>query len=77
MEIDSNPVITKMPALLDQSNEVLHLILSHANPADLGPLSRTCRSLSTFIQNNDLLWKELYLQNWVYSGVGNVQETLV
>ena len=54
-----------MANLLSQSNEVLHIIFSHAEPADLGRLVQTCRSFDNFIKHNVLLWKELYLQRWV------------
>lgn len=53
-----------MSHLLDCSHEVLHNILAFCQPADLGALSRTCRSLHAFILDNVVLCKELYLQKF-------------
>ncbi|KAF2157787.1 hypothetical protein K461DRAFT_274017 [Myriangium duriaei CBS 260.36] len=53
-----------MSKLLDCSHEVLHNILSFSDPADLGSLSRSCRSLNAFIQGNKVLCRELYLQRF-------------
>jgi hypothetical protein len=50
--------------LLGQSHEVLHEIFRYVYPQDLGSLSRTCLGLSTYIKNNRLLWRDVYLQNF-------------
>ena len=65
MEIDQDTNKLNMADLLNQSHEVLHLILSHVDPVDLGPLRESCKSLDSFIRNNNLLWKEQYLSKWV------------
>ncbi|KAH7055670.1 hypothetical protein B0J12DRAFT_569482 [Macrophomina phaseolina] len=50
-----------MPCLLDLSNELIHEILLKVGPGELARVAQCCRSLHTFIHDNDLLWKELYL----------------
>lgn len=57
----SKPVMSQ---LLDCSHEVLHNILTFCQPAALGALSRSCRSLHAFILDNAILCKELYLQRF-------------
>lgn len=57
-----------MASFLDLSNELLHEILLKVNPGDLARVSQCCRSLHTFIKDNELLWKDLYLETFV--GIG-------
>ena len=52
-------------ALLDLCHEVLHAVLEQVQPEDLGRLSRCCKTLDSFIRCNRLLWRELYLKNFV------------
>ena len=52
------------PNLLELPPEVLHGILSNTNPQDLARLC-CCRTLYDFIKNDQLLYKELYLKNFV------------
>lgn len=54
-----------MSCLLGLSNELIHEILLKVGPADLAHVSQCCRSLYTFISDNELLWKELYLEHFV------------
>jgi len=54
-----------MSYLLNMPDEVLHHILTEVNPQDLGRLSQSCQRLYTFIGTNQLLFKEIYLKNWV------------
>ena len=54
-----------MSKLLDVSSELLNGIFQEVDPEDLAGLARTCRQLNTFIKNNRLLWKYLYLRNYV------------
>lgn len=46
--------------------EVLHLILQCLDPSDLAAINGTCQDLSNYLQDNELLYKELYLSNWVF-----------
>lgn len=57
-----------MPSLLDLSNELLHEILLEVDPRDLARVAQCCRSLHTFINDGELLWKDLYLQHFVSPG---------
>ena len=50
--------------LLNLPHEVLHSIISNADPQDLAALC-CCRSLNDFVKNNDLLCREMYLKNFV------------
>lgn len=50
--------------LLNLPLEVLHRVLGNVDPQDLGRLC-CCRALNGFIKGNRLLWKELYLRNFV------------
>ena len=50
--------------LLNLPHEVLHRILINVDPQDLGRLC-CCRTLSSFIKSDRLLWKELYLRSFV------------
>ena len=52
------------PKLLELPSEVLHGILGNTNPQDLARLC-CCRTLYDFIKNDQLLYKELYLRNFV------------
>ena len=52
------------PNLLELPPEVLHGILGNTNPQDLARLC-CCRTLYDFIKNDRLLYKELYLRNFV------------
>ena len=51
-------------SLLDLPHEVLHAIFSDIDPQDLASLC-CCRVLNDFITNDRLLYKELYLKNFV------------
>jgi hypothetical protein len=55
----------KMSQILSLCPEILNGIFQEVNPEDLGSLSKTCRLLHLFIKNDRLLWKELYLRNYV------------
>ena len=50
--------------LLDLPHEVLHRILANVDPQDLGRVC-CCRALNGFIKENRLLWRELYIKNFV------------
>lgn len=50
--------------LLDLPYEVLHRILTNIDPSDLARLC-CCRALDSFIKSDRLLWKELYLRDFV------------
>jgi hypothetical protein len=54
-----------MSELLSLCPEILHGIFQEVNPEDLATLSKTCRFLSLFIKNDRLLWKDLYVRNYV------------
>ena len=54
----------KMVNLLGLPPEVLHGILRNTDPQDLARLC-CCRTLYQFIKNDWLLYKELYLRNFV------------
>lgn len=54
-----------MTCLLDLPYEVIHGILTHVEPHDLAAVSKTCQDLSTFVTDDELLHKKLYLLNWV------------
>lgn len=54
-----------MACLLDFSHELLHAIFANVNPVDLASLSSSCSALNSYIKNNRLLCKELYLSYWV------------
>ncbi len=51
-------------SLLDLPYEVLHRILVNIDPPELSRLC-CCRALNSFIKNDRLLWKELYLKDFV------------
>lgn len=53
-----------MACLLGLSHELIHCILTEAEPADLAALSCTCKDLHAYIQGNKLLHKDVYVKNW-------------
>jgi hypothetical protein len=54
-----------MSQLLGLCPEVLHGIFQEVNPEDLASLSKTCRLLNLVVKNDGLLWKDVYLRNYV------------
>jgi len=54
-----------MPFLLDLADEILHNILIEVCPEDLAALSRSCQTLNKYIDNNPLLWRDIYLKYFV------------
>ena len=54
-----------MSQLLGLCPEILHGIFQEVNPESLASLSKTCRLLNQFIENDRLLWRDLYLRNCV------------
>lgn len=50
--------------LLGLPHEVLHGIIIRVNPEDIASLC-CCTTLSNYIKNNQLLFKEIYLANFV------------
>ncbi len=50
--------------LLSLPHEVLHHVITEADPQDLAALSRCCQMLNGYIKHNRLLFKELYLDNY-------------
>ena len=54
-----------MSQLLSLCPEILHGIFQEVNPEDLASLSKTCRLLNLIVKNDGLLWKDLYLRNYV------------
>lgn len=54
-----------MPLLLDVCHEILHDIFVNVEPADLGRLSQTCKPFNSFIKGNRILWRDMYLGNYV------------
>lgn len=53
-----------MSTLLELSHELLHCIFTEIDPADLAPLSLTCRTLYSYIRANRLLHKDLYMRRY-------------
>ena len=53
-----------MATLLEISHELLHLIITGIDPADLAALSQTCRTLLSYIRANRLLHKDIYIQHY-------------
>jgi len=53
------------PVLLDFCHEILHEILINLPPTDIASVSRTCKSLHSYIAGNRLLWRDLYLNQFV------------
>jgi hypothetical protein len=56
---------TKMAYFISLPHEILHSVLTCVDPRDLASLSLCCEALHRFIQNDRLLFKELYLQRLV------------
>ena len=54
-----------MSQLLGLCPEVLHAIFQEVNPEDLASLSKTCRLLNLVVKDDGLLWKDVYLRNYV------------
>jgi len=54
-----------MPSLYNLPAEVVHLILRHLNPSDFAAVNGSCQILNSYLKDNQLLYKELYLDNWV------------
>ena len=54
-----------MPFLLDLADEILHNILIEVYAEDLAALSQSCQRLKRYIDNNPLLWREIYLKYFV------------
>lgn len=51
--------ITQLPP------EILHNILSHVEPEDLGYVRRACRHLHTFVDGNRALFRDVYYRKLV------------
>ena len=51
-----------MASLIEVAHEVLHHIFVQIDPADLAAVSASCKALHSYVTNNHLLFKELYLQ---------------
>lgn len=56
--------------LLNLPHELLQTLLECCEPQSLGRLSRTCSAFRTFISDNELLWKNVYLASCVSAGRG-------
>lgn len=54
-----------MAELLGLCHELQHEILKEVDPQDLAALSGSCKTFNGYIKNNRLLWKDVYLQNFV------------
>lgn len=55
-----------MASLLTLPAEVLHLILQSLGPCDIGAVNGSCSQLNGYLKDNELLYKTLYLENWVW-----------
>lgn len=53
-----------MAQFLELSHELLHCIFIEVSPSDLAALSASCRSLHSYIRNNRLLHKDLYVRHY-------------
>ena len=53
-----------MACLLELSHELLHCIFTEVDPADLSPLSLTCKTLHYYIKANRILHKDLYVRRY-------------
>jgi hypothetical protein len=51
-----------MTTILDLCHEILHVIFEHLEPDDLSALARTCQTFHLYMQDNTVLWRNLYLQ---------------
>lgn len=59
---------------LSLPHEVLHGILVRVNPPDIASLCRSCSTLNSYVKNNRLLFKELYLAHFVSGFVPSLIE---
>ena len=66
-----------MNHLLDLPYEVLNTILTEVEPSTLVTLSQCCKDLNRIINDNPLLFKEVYVKKWVRSNafVGSLSLT--
>lgn len=64
MRINGDPETKVTNQLLDLPREIILDIIREVGPADLAPLSRACKALSGLIDENYLLYKEVYLKNY-------------
>jgi hypothetical protein len=55
----------KMTSLLSLCDELLHEVFSLVNPTDLAMLAKTCRTFNAYIKGNKILWKDVFLMNFV------------
>jgi hypothetical protein len=53
-----------MTNILDLCHEVLHVIFEHLGPDDIAALTGTCQAFHLYMQNNNILWRNLYLQHY-------------
>ncbi len=53
-----------MACLLELSHELLHCIFTEIEPADVASVSRTCRTLHSYVVGNRLLHKEIYIRRY-------------
>jgi hypothetical protein len=56
-----------MAGFLDLSAELIQCVLEEVNPTDLASLALSCKTLNSFVNQNRLLWKQVYLKNHVSS----------
>jgi hypothetical protein len=54
-----------MAGFIDLPREILHHILADVGPEDLAAVSSTCRELRAYIHDDLLLWKLVYLSQFV------------
>lgn len=52
------------PGLLGLPLEILHCILAQTDPQDVARLC-CCRTLTNYIRNNQVLFKDIYLRHYV------------
>jgi hypothetical protein len=62
-EIHSN----KMASLLNLCDELLHEVFTRVQPTDLAGLTKTCRTFNAYIKGNKILFKDVFLLNFVSS----------
>ena len=53
-----------MASLISFADELLHHIFVELHPLDLAAVSQTCRRFGGYIQNNHLLWKEVFSRHY-------------
>lgn len=53
-----------MATLLELSHELLHCVFVEVSPTDLSSLSGTCRYLHSYIRDNKLLHKDMYVRRY-------------